>query len=63
MSDRVIRLMCPNLKCKRVLAVPERARGKNVKCMGCGAFVKVPASAAPTPAPDPAPADAAQSSS
>lgn len=43
MSGGVIRMMCPNLKCRRVLAVPQSARGKNVRCGSCGAFVQVPA--------------------
>ena len=51
MTDAVIRIMCPNLKCRRILAVPNKARGRNVRCSGCGTFVHVPNSAAPSPTP------------
>jgi hypothetical protein len=40
--DNVIRIMCPNLACKRVLAVPSHARGKLVRCRGCGINIKIP---------------------
>ncbi|MEM1424315.1 MAG: hypothetical protein AAGH64_09960 [Planctomycetota bacterium] len=38
----VIRLMCPNLKCKTVLSVPREARGRLVRCRNCGATIQVP---------------------
>ncbi len=41
-SDNVIRIMCPNLSCQRVLAVPVIARGKIVRCRRCGMNVKIP---------------------
>jgi hypothetical protein len=54
-----IRIMCPSLTCRRVLAVPANSRGKNVRCKGCGATIRVPekapAPAAATPAPQTAP--------
>jgi hypothetical protein len=40
----VIRLMCPNLACQQVLAVPESARGKLVRCRGCSTVIRVPES-------------------
>lgn len=44
--------MCPNLACRRILAVPITARGKVVKCSGCGKNVRVPQTTAhATPAP------------
>ncbi len=43
MSNSAIRLMCPNLKCRRILAVPPTARGKTVRCGSCGANIRVPA--------------------
>jgi len=57
--------MCPKLSCQRVLAVPANARGKLVRCKGCGANIRIPAKkseagpapiapateAAPTPEP------------
>jgi len=41
-TDHLIRIMCPNLACRRILAVPITARGKIVKCSGCGKNVRVP---------------------
>ncbi|HAW95283.1 MAG TPA: hypothetical protein DCX60_03310 [Phycisphaerales bacterium] len=40
-----IRIICPNLACQRLLAVPQMARGEVVRCRGCGSNIKVPASA------------------
>jgi len=37
-----VRIMCPSLTCRTVLAVPESARGKTVRCKSCGAAVLVP---------------------
>jgi hypothetical protein len=34
--------MCPNLACKRVLAVPSHARGKLVRCRSCGINIRIP---------------------
>ena len=42
MSDSSIRIMCPNLTCRKVLGVPKIARGKSVRCKGCGTLIKVP---------------------
>ncbi|GAB4387141.1 MAG: hypothetical protein Kow0022_18400 [Phycisphaerales bacterium] len=44
MASETVRIMCPNLTCRRVLAVPESARGKAVRCKNCGTAVSVPAS-------------------
>ncbi len=44
--SNLIRIMCPNLSCQRILAVPEGARGKVVRCRVCGMNVKIPASKA-----------------
>ena len=45
----VVRLICPNLKCRKILSVPESARGKKVRCRGCGMRVQIPEKeAAPT---------------
>ncbi len=38
----VIRIMCPNLVCQRVLSVPDSARGKLVRCGGCGVNIRIP---------------------
>lgn len=43
-----VRIMCPALTCRRILAVPVSSRGKNVRCKSCGATIRVPEkSAAP----------------
>ncbi len=41
MADNV-RMLCPNLQCRAVLAVPGSARGQVVRCRKCGTRVKVP---------------------
>ncbi|HEX8876415.1 MAG TPA: hypothetical protein VF777_06680 [Phycisphaerales bacterium] len=42
MAAETVRIMCPNLTCRKVLAVPENARGKTVRCKGCGTNIRVP---------------------
>ncbi len=42
MSANVVRLICPNLKCRKILSVPDSARGKKVRCRGCGMRVQIP---------------------
>ena len=37
-----IRILCPNLKCRAILTVPETTRGKKVRCGHCGAVLMVP---------------------
>ncbi len=41
-EPHVIRIMCPNLGCQRVLAVPDHARGKLVRCRSCGTNIRIP---------------------
>jgi len=43
MSDESVRIMCPNLTCRKVLAVPSSARGKTVRCRACSTAIRVPA--------------------
>ncbi|MBM4109563.1 MAG: hypothetical protein FJ255_12270 [Phycisphaerae bacterium] len=43
MSSDTVRIMCPNLVCRKVLAVPKTARGKTVKCRNCGISIRIPA--------------------
>ena len=43
-------IICPNLRCRSVLQVPQTARGKKVRCGKCGDDFMVP-SAPPTPKP------------
>ena len=50
MASDVLRIICPNLKCRAILSVPQVARGKTVRCRQCGALVKIPV-AAEKPAP------------
>jgi hypothetical protein len=47
----IIPIMCPSLKCRRVLAVPEDCRGKVVRCRWCAALVLVPRAAEAPAAP------------
>lgn len=50
MSEKIIRVKCPNLACQRILSVPEAARGRMVRCKACGGSLTIPApSAAPAP--------------
>lgn len=37
-----IQIMCPNLTCKKLLAVPQSARGKTVRCKTCQTAIRVP---------------------
>ncbi len=55
MKDQMFRIMCPSLRCRRVLTVPESSRGKKVRCHSCGTTIVIPtAKTAPTkPAPAP----------
>ncbi len=51
-EERIIRIMCPNLVCLSVLSVPERARGKLVRCGGCGVNIRIPQSKTHNPTTD-----------
>ncbi|MBL4698041.1 MAG: hypothetical protein JKX70_04320 [Phycisphaerales bacterium] len=43
MADpKMVRIMCPNLTCRKVLSIPELARGKTVRCKACGTNIRVP---------------------
>jgi hypothetical protein len=35
-------LICPNLRCRKILAVPDDVRGKLVKCQHCQTMFRVP---------------------
>lgn len=41
-ESQVIRIMCPNLSCQRILAVPSHARGKLVRCRSCVTNIRIP---------------------
>lgn len=47
-----VQLLCPNLKCRKILAVPDEIRGKLVKCQYCQTMLRVPMAKTPT-APSP----------
>jgi len=52
--NQVVTLLCPNLKCRKLLQVPAGVRGKPVRCSHCGNTLLVPArrgQAEATPAP------------
>lgn len=38
-----VQLLCPNLKCRKNLSVPDELRGKLVKCQYCQSMLRVPA--------------------
>ncbi len=42
MAEGSIRIMCPNLLCRKVLAVPPSARGKTVRCKSCSTAIRIP---------------------
>ena len=38
----VVTIICPSLKCRRALQVPEHVRGQLVRCKHCGTTFLVP---------------------
>ena len=42
MPEQAVRVRCPNLLCRKILAVPVSARGKTVKCKNCQMALRVP---------------------
>lgn len=57
-----IRIMCPSLACRKILAVPISSRGKNVRCKNCGATIRVPEGKLQAPKADNAAAPGAPAS-
>jgi LSD1 subclass zinc finger protein len=47
MSQPTVRIMCPNLSCRKLLAVPESARSKTVRCKACHTAIRVPEAPSP----------------
>ena len=41
-SQQFVKVMCPNLGCQRILAVPTHARGEVVRCGGCNTNIRIP---------------------
>ena len=37
-----VQLICPNLRCRKFLSVPDEVRGKMVKCQHCQTQFRVP---------------------
>jgi hypothetical protein len=35
-------VICPNLRCRKILSVPDEVRGKLVKCQHCQTMFRVP---------------------
>jgi hypothetical protein len=54
-----VQLLCPNLRCRKFLAVPDDVRGKLVKCHHCQQLFRVPDVKKPSPVPAVAGAKAA----
>ena len=46
-----VQMLCPNLRCRKFLVVPDDVRGKLVKCQHCQTLFRVPDS---NKRPDPA---------
>ena len=53
MSESHVKIMCPNLLCRKVLSVPGAARGKTVRCKACATVIRIPEVQAAQPAPKP----------
>jgi DNA-directed RNA polymerase subunit RPC12/RpoP len=41
-STGILRIRCPDLRCRCILAVPAETRGKVLRCARCGTKVLVP---------------------
>jgi len=41
-STDTVMMLCPNLKCAKVLRVPQKCRGKQVRCHFCNFTFRVP---------------------
>ena len=42
-------MLCPNLKCAKLLRVPQACRGKQVRCHFCNFTFRVPEAKLPEP--------------
>lgn len=49
MAGETVRIICPNLNCRSILAVSDSMRGKVVKCKMCARRVMIPAKRTPAP--------------
>jgi DNA-directed RNA polymerase subunit RPC12/RpoP len=41
-APKTLSMICPNLKCRKVLRVPEQYRGEHVRCHYCSITFLVP---------------------
>ncbi|MFQ5423480.1 MAG: hypothetical protein ACE5F9_05805 [Phycisphaerae bacterium] len=46
-----VSVICPSLKCRKTLQVPEHTRGQLVRCKHCGTTFAVPKARPRAPAP------------
>lgn len=37
-----VQMICPNLRCRKLLSVPDEVRGKMVRCQHCQTLLRVP---------------------
>lgn len=58
-----VTIICPNLKCRSMLQVAEKARGKKVRCSQCGTPFMIPAKLAEKTKPPLSPTNEPSSSS
>ena len=53
-----ITILCPNLRCRTVLTVPDGVRGKKVRCGQCGTAFLIPKQGTKSEAKKPKPKQA-----
>ena len=44
-----VQLICPSLRCRKFVSVPDDVRGKQVKCQHCQTLFRVPEARRPEP--------------
>jgi hypothetical protein len=44
-----VTVLCPNLACRAILRVPDRTRGKKVRCGQCGMALLIPSNPGSSP--------------
>jgi hypothetical protein len=54
-NQMAVQMMCPSLRCRRLLQVSEDARGKLVQCQHCQTKFRVPGIAVPASGTTPTP--------
>src|SRR6266478_2033933 len=47
-ANMAVQICCPNLRCRKLLSVPDSVRGKMVKCLHCQTVLRVPGDSAAT---------------